>query len=619
MSPAPDPALTLLRLLAAGASSAELSAVEAPEARALALRIRAAFDDRRRREAELSALVDTARDLASLRDPALVLEAIVRRARALLQTDVAYLTLYDAELGDTYMRATDGSVSAEFQTVRLSLGAGLGGLVASTHMPYWTADYPADQRFHHTRTIDSAVGDEGLVAICGTPLLVEDEFVGVLFAANRSPRPFSHDEVALLGSLAALAAVSIVKTRAAAETAEALAALSEAHRTAGRHVAGVERAAAAHDRFAELVLQGGGVDDITASLVELLGGWAVLLDAEGTRIGAAGTGVPAGPDPGCPDPLTLRPAVRATHASGRLAEQDGTWAVSVAAAHERLGTLVVGGVGDVLDDADQRTLERAGVVTALVQLFARAAVDAELRVVTDLVSDLVSGRGEAATRHSRARAHGLDLTRPHCVLVLKGREGESRRALVLSAQGAAGPGSIVGEHDGDVVAVVPGHDPDQAAEQLAARLSRGTPVTVGAAGPGHSAQDLPGVHAEAQRTAAALLALGRHGTGASAAALGFAGLVVGSEPDVASYVRRVLGPVSDYDEQRGTDLVKTLEAYFAAGASPRHAAGSLHVHVNTVSQRLERVASLLGPDWQQPDHVLELQLALRLRRLMGAG
>ena len=42
------------------------------------------------------------------------------------------------------------------------------------------------------------MSDEGIVAICGTPLLVAAEFVGVLFAANRSPRPFTHDEVALL-------------------------------------------------------------------------------------------------------------------------------------------------------------------------------------------------------------------------------------------------------------------------------------------------------------------------------------------------------------------------------------------------------------------------------------
>ena len=283
-------ALRLLRLLAEGAPASELSQVpdHDGEARELALRVRAVFDSRRRREAELTALVETARDLASLRDPSGVLEAIVRRARTLLGTDVAYLTLYDPLAGDTFMRATDGSVSNEFQTVRLSLGHGLGGLVAKTHKPYWTADYFNDHRFQHTGTIDSAVGHEGLVAICGTPLLVEGEFVGVLFASNRSPRPFSPDQVALLGSLATLAAVSIVQARAAAETAEALAQLSSAHELVRRHTAGIERAAAAHDRFAALVLEGGGVEDITAALADLLGGWVVLLGSDGEVLSISG-------------------------------------------------------------------------------------------------------------------------------------------------------------------------------------------------------------------------------------------------------------------------------------------------------------------------------------------
>jgi DNA-binding PucR family transcriptional regulator len=129
------------------------------------------------------------------------------------------------------------------------------------------------------------------------------------------------------------------------------------------------------------------------------------------------------------------------------------------------------------------------------------------------------------------------------------------------------------------------------------------------------ADDVPSAWREAARTVSALVSLGLSGTGASAAHLGFAGLVVGSAPDVDGYVAQHLGPLVDYDAKRGSELVKTLQAYFDAGGSPRHAATDLHVHVNTVSQRLERISALLGPHWQRPDHALELQLALRLRRL----
>ena len=54
------------------------------------------LERRRRREARAVALFDTAGDLAALRDLDAVLQAIVRRARTLLGTDVAYLTLNDA-------------------------------------------------------------------------------------------------------------------------------------------------------------------------------------------------------------------------------------------------------------------------------------------------------------------------------------------------------------------------------------------------------------------------------------------------------------------------------------------------------------------------------------------
>ena len=373
----------LLELLAAGASAADIAAVDTdPVLRDLALQVRAVTDLRRRREQELEALVETAQDLATLDDPALVLEAIVLRARTLLGTDLAYLTLHDASAGDTFMRATAGSVSSAFQQLRLELGAGLGGLVASTHRPYWTADYFADDRFRHTSPIDTAVGDEGIVAICGTPLLVKDEFVGVLFAANRSPRTFTADEVALLGSLAALAAVSLVQVGALDTGAPP-------HRGTGAC------RAAAHDRFAGIVLRGGGVGEITDACTACS---ACGSCSSTTRASSAAR------RPGARDARRGRVRGRGSRrhpyavdapldTAGRLIRTGDRWVVPVAAVDLPLGQLVVGGPDD-LDEADRRTVERAAVVTALVLLGERQRADAQLQVRTDLVADLLFGRAD---------------------------------------------------------------------------------------------------------------------------------------------------------------------------------------------------------------------------------
>lgn len=581
------PALELLRLLAQDASADRIAeqARHDPEARDLALRVRAGIDAHRRREAELSALVDTARDLVSVADPRGVLDAIVRRARSLLGTDLAYLTLHDPERGDTFMRATAGSVSARFQTLRLPLGAGLGGLVAQTRRPYWTADYPSDERFDHTAEIDGAVGEEGLVGICGTPLLVDGEFVGVLFASHRTRREFRRDEVALLGSLAALAAVSLVQARRVAETADALAALSAAH-------AGIEQAATAHDRFSQVVLSGGGVDDIAAALGGLLDCWVAVLDVDGRCLAASGD-VPGG----VPRPVPAGDV-------GRLTRVGDRWAVAVGAVGQRLGTLVLGGVVE-LDRGQGRTVERAAMVTALVLLFRLRAAESDQRVRSDLLTELLArGGGEPdPALVERGRLLGLRLDVRHVVAVCRGRV----RGLAVAAGDGGG---LAGPHGDDLVAVVPGTDPSAVAAALSRRLGDG--LTVGAAGPVVPGGGLREVHAQARRTTDALVALGR--PAGSARELGFAGLV-GGPGDVDAYLHDVLGPVGAYDDRRGSDLLGTLEAYFAAGASPRRAAAALHVHVNTVTQRLDRVATLLGQDWSTPGRALELQLALHLRRL----
>jgi GAF domain-containing protein len=603
-----DAAMTLLRLLADDAPAADVTRaaeqlaaddpVAGATARDLAVRVRASMDASKRREAELSALVDVARELASVRDPGGVLDTIVHRARTLVGTDVAYLTLYDEARGDTYMRATDGSVSAAFQQLRLPLGAGLGGLVAETRTPYWTDDYPSDERFRHTTMIDSAVGEEGLVAICGTPLIVDGSFVGVLFASNRTKRPFSRDEVSLLGSLAALAAVTIVQVRAAAETAAALDEVSAAH-------AGVEHAAAAHDRFAEIVLSGGDVDAVAAALAELLGGWVVLVDAAGNELAAAGA-VP---------PVDLDAVLDRTARSGRLVRTQDGWAVAATAKGERLGALAIGGAGE-LTGADRRIVERAAVVTALVLLFRRQAAEQSLRAKADLLTDALEGLLAPAALADRARVLGTVL--PSRVLVAVCR-GDIDPPTVLGRLDAPLADRVVlaGTHRGDVVLLLRHQNASVVAAELAATTTRrgveGARVTIGVAGPAAWGDALVAAHRRALRVVGTLVALGRAGEGASPDDLGVAGLVGADDVDIAAHVTHVIGPVVEYDARRGTDLVGTLTAYFAAGASPTRAAAALHIHPNTVQQRLDRIAALLGDDWQHPDRALDIQVALRLR------
>ncbi len=600
-----------------GAGAAVLAEID--DATWLALRVHRTLRQHRRREAELTALFDTAGDLAASRDLDAVLQAIVRRARMLLGTDTAYLTLPDEAAGDTYMRVTDGSISSLFQTLRLSLGDGLGGLVAQTASPYASPDYRTDARFHHTGRIDAGVLEEGLVAILGVPLLLGGGVIGVLFAADRSPRSFSPDEVALLSSLAAHAAIAIDTAKSLADTRAALAELNAANAVISAHAASVQRAEQAHDRLTDLVLRGAEVAAVAAEVAVLLEGEVAVHDATGHPLAGPPATAPAAPE-------RLAEAQERSRAEGRAVLQDGSWVCAVLAGQEPLGSLVLRGRPE-LDDPDRRLFERAGVVTALLLLLRRSVAEAENRVRGELLSDLLSAPDrDAAGLLARGRRLGVDLGRPHLVLVAEtAPDGRARLAgaasqYLFGRRGPAGARGVSAEHGEAVVLLLPDDGsagPDEAARQAAERLAHlaGQPVTVGAGRGAAGPPALAAAHAEALRCVRALRVLGREGDGASAQSLGFLGVLLGDGHQVGGFVARTLGPLLEYDERRGTELVRTLRAYFDCGGSLTRAKDELHVHVNTVVQRLERIEALLGRDWSRPERSLELQLALRLQLL----
>ncbi|MER5774752.1 GAF domain-containing protein [Streptomyces sp. NPDC002039] len=596
-----------------GACAAEAALVE--EAARAALGIRRTLDQHRRREAELTALFDTAGDLAALRDLDSVLRAIVRRARTLLGTDVAYLTLNDATVGDTFMRVTDGSVSAAFQQLRLGMGEGLGGLVAQTARPYASSDYRADGRFRHTTAIDRGVGEEGIRGILGVPLRVGTRVIGVLYAADRAVRAFAPDAVALLSSLADHAAVAIDGARLLEETRAALVELNEANETVRAHSEAMRLATETHDRLTELVLRGGEIADLAREVAALLGGGIVIHDVDGTELARVACEPIAPPVRG----------VAESRSGGRAVPVDGTWVWAVLAGPELLGSIALTGRAP-LTESERRLFERAGLVTALLLLLRRSIAEAEDRVRGELLGDLLAPEDgdrarDAGSLTLRARRLGLDLARPHSVLVLHCEEAVRARLAAETARRARSLRGLSGAYEGRVVLVVPavepGDRPGPVARSLAAELGRvlETPVTVGAAGPADRPGGLSAVHAEALRCVEALHTLNRTGHGAALPDLGFLGVLLGDRADVGGYVERVLGPVIAYDDRRGTELVRTLDAYYAHGGSLSRAKDALHVHVNTVVQRLERIRRLLGDDWNSPASALELQLALRLHGL----
>jgi sugar diacid utilization regulator len=428
----------------------------------------------------------------------------------------------------------------------------------------------------------------------GVPLKRGSRVIGVLFAADRRRHDFSRDEVALLSSLAAHAAVALDNARLLAETRAALIGLEQANAALREQSRDTELAVLAHDRLAELVLRGGGVAEVAAELAELLGGDVDLQ-------------VPARPE----EPI--RP---------------GQSSVPVVAGSEVLGRLVLTRDG-APRPADLRVLQRGAVVTALLLLFNRHLAEVANRGRRDLLEDLLTG-SVTDTDEIAARAADLDADLSGdlvmVVCALPRHRADSEQAASFYAGQRHGLSARV---DGHIVLLLPGADASAAAREAAAGLGRvlGGPVT--AAGepavtgsPGEqtgslASTSLAASHVKARDCLSAMQALGREGEGATVAELGFIGVLLSAGDSRERFIDDTLGPVLDYDAVRGSDLAATLDAWFGEGGHLGRAAAVLHLHPNTVGQRLSRIGSLLGPGWADPDRALQIQLALRLRTVIA--
>ncbi len=206
---------------------------------------------------------------------------------------------------------------------------------------------------------------------------------------------------------------------------------------------------------------------------------------------------------------------------------------------------------------------------------------------------------------------------PPLAVAVAATEGIDRYAAVRALARLAGAGrGLVGEYHGTVVLLACANDPLAVGEEVRSALEgAGGRATVGVAAA--NADDLRPAYDEARRCLDTLLTLGRSGEVSDPAGLGLARLLLGDNgpEELAGFLESTLGPVLAYDAARGTELVATLEAWFATGGRLKETGARLHVHPNTVSQRLARIGELLGADWRDPARSLDVQLALRVHRL----
>ncbi|MDC2945791.1 helix-turn-helix domain-containing protein [Streptomyces heilongjiangensis] len=595
-----------------GVTGGDLRMVE--RIKRLALGIQARLERRQQRSASLATLVDTASDLASPHTVEDTLKIITRRARLLLGVDVSWVTLPTADDdGALRLHSLDGHVTMLNTRLRLPEGAGLAAAVLAHRAPLWTSDYLTDDSFRHSAELDQWIGAEGLHAVLAVPLSRGTAFAGSLHVADRSVRHFSADEIALANMLAEIGGVALSRAVYLDETLAAMSALRDQLSHAEADLADARGLAKVQGALLSRVLDGCDPQLLVEECHFRLGAPVLLCGPDGTTIAAAGDLSERGEE-----------FARATKATGVLLDpapallQDGIWSVPVLAGSHHLGALYVQAGPALTGDTAELLRYVARVVAVLLSLQERrgAAVEEQLR--DELLEDLlISGPRPRDLLERRARRLGIGLDQPHVVVIARLEGGAQAHAVTRASTCARRLNGLQTTHKGDIVLLLPGTDPGTAARTVHDELSSlpGSPPTVSGSGPVSDPGAVLHGYRDAARCLDAMTALGATGTSASTHQLGFLGLLLSDQVDAERFIQGTIGAVLDYDEQRLTELMRTLDAYFDNGGSPTYAAEQLHVHPNTVARRLERIGELIGSDWQKPERALEIQLALRMSRI----
>lgn len=579
-------------------------------------RMRSADLHWRRRGQELAALFSSARELAQLRDVDALLERLVERAHDLVGTDITYLSEFHPESRELRVRTTLGTTAPTFRNLRVPPGMGLASMVVDSRAPHWTPRYADMAQAPHDAGIDRAVADEGVVSILGVPLLAGDEVIGVLFAANRVEHTFTPHEISLLSAFADHAAVVLQTARLLTETRQSHGEARRAYEELARHVEAMERAGVVHRDLTAIVLRGGTSSEVAAALGHALRCTASVLDNEllpADRDGSDGADVAQ----------DVRDAIEDSRRSGHcvvLPDQQGRHraVVAVVAGSAFLGALHLDGGALAFGPVERRTAERAAQISALLALKQDAVIDAEQRVRGDLLADLLSeDRSRAHDLALRARARNVHLEQLR-TLVVVAVEPEHRRTAVTVAGRAAGPHCLIGTYAGRIAVLSDVEDPAAAArlvQDAVGRALRSSIVAVGARvlrGPA----DIRAQFGAAEAILRVLPALGlSDGAVTADEYLPYAALFGPDSDRIDTFVTAAIGPILSRDHERSGTLLTTLAAYLDNRLSPVGTARVLHLHKNTVLQRLERVTELLGPDWQSPDRLFRISVATRISLL----
>ncbi len=178
------------------------------------------YDRLETRARQLRSLNEIGNMLASSLDINELLSLVVNHAATLLDSEAGSLLLLDEESGDLIFRISSGPAGEKLVGMRIPAGKGIAGVTFAENHPVIVNDTRNDPRWYDSFDQEAEFVTRSILAV---PLNARGRTIGVLEVINHhNDLPYTDEEVDLLLSFGAQAAISIENTHLFTMTDQAL-------------------------------------------------------------------------------------------------------------------------------------------------------------------------------------------------------------------------------------------------------------------------------------------------------------------------------------------------------------------------------------------------------------
>jgi GAF domain-containing protein len=536
----------------------------------------------------LSEIIST---VASSLDLGEVLRAVVRLLSEASAVHACFVYLVEDGGERLVMRAAAKPYGHLVGRIALERGDGLAWWALERKEPGFIRDDAlADPRFKYVPEL----AEEKFQSLVSIPILARDgNAIGAISLHTEAPREFTEAEVDFLVSSASLVAGAIENARLYDETR--------------RRVGELEHLT----RLGETIARAETLDEllpaVTARSVELLQASSchIYLLEPGTEELVLRASAPASSE--ARKTLVLSELGPELARSGRSAKV----AVPLVANDELLG--VLRGVGTSEVDLARAVANQTAVAIKKIELIERLT---EKNLIKDFFEQLAGGT-ITGDLEGRATRLSCDLDQRYLVLAAEPPHDGLEKALA-----AAAPGSLFDRRDDSIRALlrVPSSGETALLEEIRGLQRRlEPPIAIGVSNPCAGAASFPAGFEEARHALLGTTVLRGKPAAMAYDELGAYKYLLRMSLDagVRDSHREAVGRLTEYDRQRSTALLPTLEEFLRRRGNISATAETLYVHPNTLRQRLRRIMEISGIDLRRDDWLM-VEIALKLVKLEHA-